>query len=93
MVVTKVRAFLVEPIYGWGWTDDAQSIDVPAAFEAQLTCLGGTAEGLIMSGPLAGSIARLSPRHAEWDGYVNIEMLVGERRLTGYAQVPLEVFQ
>jgi hypothetical protein len=72
---------LVEPIYGWGWTDlHGQSVEVPAPFELDVSVLkegrpfyaAGGRLGDDIHHPLRSLWILLSQRHTVNDGHYNL---------------------
>ena len=70
---------LVKPIYGYGWSDGNQTIDVPPPFELEITATSrgepfGAALGELglADHPLSGKWICLSPRRAPYDGDCNL---------------------
>ena len=68
----------VEPIHGWGWSCGDETLAVPRPFEMQAHLTGPPEwAGKILSPEhtYAGCAVKLSQRHSEWDGQVNVEIL------------------
>ena len=86
---------VVEPGYGWGWTNGNATLDTPKPFKATVSRTGGELHGMVSDPghPYHGSTLTLSRRHTTWDGSVNVEIR-GMNRPTiyGYANIPLECF-
>ncbi|MDP8994956.1 MAG: hypothetical protein M3N07_08280 [Pseudomonadota bacterium] len=74
-------------------------MDTPADFEVVLDNEQGAGlSGTVVSvgHPFAGATVRMSRRHTEWDGDVNVEIRGNEPEpfgATGFAQIPLESFE
>jgi hypothetical protein len=97
---------VVEPFYGWGWTDnnDAEWDAVPPAFTAEVE-LGEevwsgqavkTLRGNVIEPDheLNGFSVLLSPRHSPWDGHVNVELKsINGRQLNGFASIDIASFE
>jgi len=89
--------FLVEPIYGWGWTDlHGRSVEVPKPFELEIST---EKDGPVFSAgvgrlstnsdhPLKGLWIRLSQRHTTIDGNYNLVATDVEHDLTETAMGP-----
>ncbi len=85
----------VEPIYGWGWIGEAEaSRDVPSAMDIKIEQQSPREwQGEIISASheFHGARVRLSLRHVEDDGLVNIKVvsrLNPEKRLaSGFARI------
>lgn len=78
----------VAPIYGWGWfnPDGSGVRDTPAAFTARVTGSeeeGWTGKVETPDHEFYGHVIRMTPRHAIFDGHVNVILDVA----TGYAVV------
>ena len=89
---------LVEPIYGWGWTDQrGQSVEVPRPFELEISTMNGSAAFSAGVGrlddkcehPLSGLWIRLSQRHTMIDGNYNLVATDVEQSLNESATEPL----
>jgi hypothetical protein len=81
----------VRPMYGNGWTDGVHTIETPRPFVVVLSRDGDLVIGRV--GPeheFAGWNCELTPRHARWDGCVNVELAGPNGRVHGYAEVPIE---
>ena len=72
---------LVEPIYGWGWTDlHGRPVEVPRPFELEVSSVSDGAAFSVGVGrldkesdhPLGGLWIRLSQRHTTNDGNYNL---------------------
>ena len=86
---------VVEPAYGWGWTDGEATIATPGPFKALLTSSGSQLHGEVTdpTHPYNGSTVSLSRRHALWDGSVNVAVgRMNQPTIYGYATIPLECF-
>jgi hypothetical protein len=71
-----MRTIKVIPIYGWGWMISGKSrFEEPAPFTLQLECVRpGRWTGIVLdeTHEFHGQRVRMSKRHVDWDGYVNI---------------------
>jgi hypothetical protein len=95
MALTKVK---VDPIYGWGWPVPGRPADyVPQPFEMQMAGAEADEWTGTVSTPgheFEGARVALSPRHTEWDGFVNIAVHPSgddDVVITGFASVPLSL--
>ena len=66
----------IEPIYGNGWTDGAQTVDVPACFKSNVAQLGTTFSGKVetQGHKLEGFTFAASKRSDIDDGHYNIQI-------------------
>ncbi|HEY0114366.1 MAG TPA: hypothetical protein VGB54_01465 [Allosphingosinicella sp.] len=84
---------LVEPGYGWGWTDGRDTLEAPQPFEAVVESMGDELHGEVRDPghPYNGCPVVLSRRHIPWDGQVNVEIDgLDLGTVYGYASIPLE---
>ena len=99
------RTVQVRPIHGWGWSDTAEAAwdYVPEPFEANVTAKTETwygrqvptLQGAVSEGQheFSGYSVLLSPRHEEWDGFVNITLQSTDgRKLAGMGTMDLASF-
>jgi hypothetical protein len=106
VVVTPNKEILVQPIYGWGWSDNGSSdlLPVPEPFMVEVAQSVETVRGKemrvlrgIANAPdheFHGFSVKLSPRHDPWVGHVNIELHSGEGRLlVGFATTDIASFE
>ena len=105
-MVSDYRLVNVLTYYGWGWAD-SKNPDVrdciPESFSASVkrdteTRFGKTVTILrgIIDQPdheLNGFEVLLSPRHTQWDGYVNVSLKGAEgREVAGFGEIDLASF-
>ena len=63
----------VKPIYGWGWTDGAGTVETPSEFTAIAERSGDQLVGVVGPGEFSGWKVTMSKRHTgPFDGLVNV---------------------